>query len=95
MNLGRRSRFSRMTDITVFDRPGNLAIMAGTTILPIDNFQHIDLITAGFHFETQIGVTDLASEADAVKPVRENDRAHCSSIRIIIYQYIAIFGMEY
>jgi len=93
MHLCRLARHSRMTEIAAFDGPGYFSVMASATILTVDNFQHIDLIAARFHLESKICMADLASEADAMKPVRKNDRAHACSLRVIIDQYIAVFGL--
>jgi hypothetical protein len=84
-----------MTNIAILYRPGYLAIMTGTTVLTIDNFQHIDLVTAGFHLEAEVGVTDLATETDTMKPVRKNHRAHAGLIGVIIHQHITILGNDY
>lgn len=91
MYLGRLSRFTRMTDITAFDRPGHFAVMTGPAILAIDNLQHVDLITTSLHFEPEIGVAYLAPEADPVEPVRKHNRSHPGCIGIIIDENVTIF----
>ena len=76
MDMGLGAGFAGMTDIAGFHRPGDLAIVAGAAILAIDNFQHIDIVSARFELETQVGMADLAAKTDTVKPVRENHWPH-------------------
>ncbi len=95
MYLGWLSRYPRMADIAILDGPGYLAIVAGPAILAIDNFQHVNLIAAGFHLETEVGMANLAPETDAMKPMGENYRAHAGSIGVIVNQHVAILGNHY
>jgi len=81
-----------MAQITVLNRPGDVAVVAGAAILAIDDLQHIYLVSAGPEFETQIRVADLAAEPDAMKPVREHDRPHTGLVRIIVHYYVTEFG---
>jgi hypothetical protein len=69
-----------MAEVAVLYRPGNSSIVARTTILTINDFQHIDFITPGFELEPKICVTDFASKPHAVKPMREYNRAHTLTI---------------
>ena len=93
MHLGRLARHARMAEIAAFDGPGYLSVMASAAVLTVDDFQHVDLVAARFHLESKIGMADLASEADAMKPVRKYDRAHTRSLRVIVDQYIAVLGL--
>ena len=94
MDLGLRTRFAGMTDITGLHRPRNLAIVAGAAILAINNFQHIDIVSACFELEAQIGMAYFATETDAMKPVREDNRAHTGCFRIVVDHDIPIFGID-
>jgi hypothetical protein len=95
MHLGRLSWFAGMTDITILDCPGHFTIVTGTAVLTIDNFEHIDLVTPGFHFESEIRMTNLASKTNAMKPVWKNNRAHPGRIGVIVNQHVTILGTNH
>jgi hypothetical protein len=83
-----------MAQVTVFYRPGNVSIMASTTIFTIDDLQHVYFISAGFEFEAKISMAYLAAEPDTVKPVWKNNRSHTGRIRIVIYYNITVFRVR-
>ena len=58
--------------------------MASATVFTVDYFEHIDFIAACFELESEVRMTDLASEPDTMKPVWKNHRAHSSGFRVII-----------
>ena len=84
MHLGRLAGNPGMTDIAIFNRPGDLTVVAGSAEFTIDNFQHVDLVAPGFHLEPEIGVANLATKSNAMKPVRENHRAHTGCVGEIV-----------
>ena len=65
-----------MAEVTVFDRPGNLTVMAHATVFSIDNLTHGDVVGAGSHLEAKLVMTDLAAKAYAVEPVGKDNRPH-------------------
>ena len=92
MHLRRCIRLSGMTDVAVFNRPGDAAIVAGTAIFAVDDFHHVDLVAAGLKFEAKIAVTDFAAKSHAVKPMWKDHRAHARLVGKVIDYDIAIFG---
>ena len=92
VNLGRCIGDARMTEVTIFDGPCNVAVMASTAILAIDNLQHVDAVAARLEFETQVAVTDFAAETYAMKPVREDDRPHARLVGEFVDYDITILG---
>ena len=93
MHLSRSARLGCVTHIAGIYSPGNFSIMAGSAKLAVDDSGHVYIISAGLEFESQIGMADLAGKAYPVKPVRENDRPHARRIRVIVDNYVAIFGL--
>jgi len=83
-----------MAYVAVFYRPGNLSVVACTTKLAIDNFQHINFIATGLELKTQIGMTDLAAKSYTMKPVGEYDRPHPGIIRVVIDNHITILSLS-
>lgn len=92
MDLGGRARFSGMAEFAVFHRPGDFSIMANAAKFTVDNFVHIDVVSPGLEFKADVSVTDFALKSYSVKPVREYRRAHAGFVRVIINDYIAVFG---
>ena len=68
-----------MAQIAVLHRPGDIAVVTGAAIFAINNLQHVDLIASGLELEAEIGMADLATEADPVEPVGKDDRAHAGA----------------
>ena len=95
MYLCRFPRLARMTKIAIFDRPGHFPVMAGAAVFAVDYLEHIDFISARFKLESEVRVTDFASEADSMKPVWKNHRAHSRGFRVIIDQYIAVLRIRH
>ena len=91
MHLGLEVLLTGMTQITVLDVPGDLAVMAGTTETPIDDIGHLDLVTACLELEAKVSMANLAGEADTVKPVRENYRSYTGLGGIIIDYDVTVF----
>jgi len=91
VHLSRRTWLARMAHVAIFYRPGNLAIVTGTTKLTVNNFGHVDFIATRLELEAKIGVAYLASKAHAVEPVRKNDGAHAGFFSIVVNDDITIF----
>lgn len=83
-----------MAEIAVLDRPCDVAVVASPTIFTIDNFQHVDLVAPGFELEAQVAVAHLATEADAVKPVREDHRTHACFVGELVDYDISILRVR-
>jgi len=81
-----------MTQDAVFYRPGNLAIVTRTTELSLDDLVHVDVVAASLELESEVGMANLATEAYAMEPVREDHRAHASGIRIIVDYHVSVFS---
>jgi hypothetical protein len=95
MYLCRFSGLAGMTKIAIFDRPGYFPVMAGAAVFTVDYLEHIDFVSARFKLEPEIRVTDFAPEADTMKPVWKNYRAHSRGFRKIIDQYIAVLRIRH
>ena len=80
VHLRRMTGFTGVADIAVFDRPCNFTIVTGAAVFSVNDFQHIDLITTGFHLEAEIGMANLATEPNTVEPMRKNNRAHAGIV---------------
>jgi hypothetical protein len=66
--------------------------MAFTTILPLDDLDHANLIGTGPHHE-DIRVADLALKPDPMKPVGENHRGHLGLLSLPVHDNIPILGL--
>ena len=64
--------------------------MTGTTKLAINDFQHADVVAARLESKPKVPMADLAPKANAVKPVRKNDRAHARVVGIFINNDVAV-----
>lgn len=82
-----------MTELAVFDRPCDIAIVAGTAVLTINDLDHVYFIRTGLECEAQITVADLAAKTDAMKPVWKHYRPHASIFREFVDDDIAVFGL--
>ena len=80
VHLGRCIRLPGMAELAVFDRPCDIAIVAGTAVLAIDDLDHVYFIRTSLEREAQIAVADLAAKPDAMKPVRKYHRSHASIV---------------
>src|SRR5210317_940061 len=80
MDLCWRVRLPGVAQLAVLDRPGDITIMTGTTVLAIYDLHHVDFIATGFERESQVAVANLAAKTNTMKPVRENDRSHAGII---------------
>ncbi|MCM2307105.1 MAG: hypothetical protein NDI91_06515 [Sulfuritalea sp.] len=91
-NSGRQAALAGVTEIALVRRPGNLAVVTCAAKTSLDNIRHLEIIAADAHLEPKLGVTHLASEADAMKPVRKNHRTHTFLFGPTIQHDISIFG---
>jgi hypothetical protein len=83
-----------MAKVTVFYRPGHIAIVTGTAILTVDYAQHVDGVPACLELEAEISMADFAAKSNSVKPVRKDDGAHAGIIRELVYYDVTIFGVR-
>jgi hypothetical protein len=66
--------------------------MALATILSIIDIRHQYIVGADAHLVSGFVVACRAFEADAMEPVREDNRAHAFIFRMIVEYHIAVFG---
>jgi hypothetical protein len=92
MNVCRRAGDSRVAQVAIFDRPRNVTIMAGTTVLPVNNANHINFTGAGFELKSEIAVTGIATKAYTMKPVREYNRTHARIASELVQNDVPIFS---
>jgi len=90
-NTGFQSRFTRMAEVTFLHGPGDLAIMAHTAILTVDDFSHVYLVRPGTHFKPQLMMTHLAAKSDSMKPVRKDYRTHIVGLGKPVQDHVGIF----
>ena len=83
-----------MTEIAVIYGPGDLAVVTGAAELAVDDSLHGHIIGAHTHFETQFVMTDPALKADAMEPVRINDRPDPFLLRVSVKHDIRIFRFD-
>ena len=91
MYLRLAAGYSRMTEIAVLDRPCNVAVVAAAAVFAVDNLQHADIISSGLKLKPQIIMTDLATKADAVEPMWEDDRAHAGIFGVLVDHDVTVF----
>src|SRR3989337_275965 len=82
-----------MTPVTIKRRPGYPPVMTFSTILPLDNLSHIDIIGSLSH-DKDIFMTNLAFKPDPVEPVRKYDRRHSGLLCIFIQRKVRIFRLR-
>ena len=80
-----------MAQITLLRPPSVSVVMASAAKLSFPDVCHEYIVGTGAHFETDFTVAYIAFEADAVKPVRKDHRAHSSFFRSLVEYYITIF----
>jgi hypothetical protein len=66
--------------------------MAGATVLTVNNMEHVHFVPTSLEFKSKVGMTDLASETNPMKPMRKNYWTHAGFIRKVVNHYIAIFS---
>lgn len=66
--------------------------MALAAKLSIVDVRHQYIVGADAHLESGLVVACRAFEADAMEPVREDNRAHAFLFRPIVEYHIAVFG---
>jgi hypothetical protein len=81
-----------MTEVAILYRPSNFTVMACTTKLPVDYFDHIDFVSAGLKRKAKIGMADLAAKTYPMKPMGKNNRTHPRSVRVIVDHNVAVLG---
>ena len=81
-----------MTQVAVLHGPGESAVVTSTAILPVHDLDHIDIVAASFELEAEIAMAYFAGEADAVKPVWKYHGSNVLCIRVVVDDYIAVFG---
>jgi hypothetical protein len=86
-----QATLARVTQIAFIGCPGNVAIVTGATEASVDDIRHREVITANAHLESEFGVANLATEADAVKPMRKYHRAHAFLLRTTVEDHVGIF----
>lgn len=91
--LSRSAALTGMTQVAVFYRPGEDAVMAGAAILPVYDLDHVDIISARLELEAEIAMAHFAGEADAVKPVREYHGPDILYVSVVVDDHIAVFGL--
>jgi hypothetical protein len=67
--------------------------MASAAELAIYDVCHDYFVGASAHFEPYFGMTYIAFEADAMKPMRKDYRAHAFFFRSVVENNISIFGI--
>jgi hypothetical protein len=83
---------TRVTQVAILRRPGDLPVVTHSTELAIDDLFHRDLVGARTHLEAQLVVTDLASISDSVEPVGKDDGANAFLLRLPIDDYVSILA---
>lgn len=94
LDTGFQTRPTRVAEVAILHRPGDFAIVAHTTELPVDDGIHGDVVGAGAHLKTQFTMADLAAKTHPVKPMWKNDRSHAFRLSPIIEYDIAILSLE-
>ena len=92
MHLCRRPRVTRVAEFAIFDRPGDVTVVAGAAVLPVDDLHHVDVIAARLESEAQVSVTDLAAKSNAMKPVWKDNRAHLGVAGVLVEYNVPVFG---
>ena len=87
-----QTTLSRVADITTIRRPGNITVVAGAAERAVRNVRHIEVIAADTHLETELMVTDLATEPDTMEPVRKYHRAQAFLFGTPVEDNIRILG---
>ena len=89
-NPGRHTGPSGMTQITVLRRPGDLTVVTGATELALTDLVHGYLIGSNAHLETQLQMTDTTLVANAMEPVRKDNRSYPLAVRTPVEHDISI-----
>ena len=82
---------ARMAEIAVFKPPRHLVIMTHAAELALGEICHGDIVGAGAHFECELVMAHLATEANAVKPMGKNHWAHTSLVGMVVEHDVAVF----
>src|SRR4030065_845167 len=91
-NAAFQAGLSGMAQIAALRPPGDSVIVAHAAEFAVDDFRHEHIVSAGAHFETEFRMADLAAEADAMKPVREDHRPHAFLLRTLVEHHVPVFG---
>jgi hypothetical protein len=81
-----------MAAVAVEGGPGDLAIVAFATKLPLDDLDHADLIGSGPHDE-DVGVANLTLKPDTMKPVREDHGGHLGLFGLPVHDNISVLRL--
>jgi len=81
--------------MTIIDRPGDLAIVAHTTVLTVNDLAHGNFISSHAHFKSKFMMTNLAAKPNPMKPVWKNNRAHIILFSHSIQYDIRILGTNH
>lgn len=66
--------------------------MAHAAVFTLGNFAHRNIIASGAHLEPQFVMTDFATKANAVEPVREYNRSHAFFFCTFVDHDVTILG---
>lgn len=92
-NAGFQPGLAGMTEIAVFNRPGDVTVVAGTAEFAVDDFLHGHIIGAHAHFEAQFVMAHPALKADTVEPVRIDYGPNAFLLRAPVEYDICIFRL--
>lgn len=76
--------------MAMFQTPSGLFVVTHAAELAIQDGGHGDVVSPHLHFETEFVMTHLAAEADAVKPVRIDDRPDPFGLGVLIEDDIGV-----
>jgi len=65
MHLRWRVRHAGVAEFTILNGPGHVTVVASSAILAVDDFHHVDIVTAGFELKAEIAVAHLAAKANS------------------------------
>lgn len=82
----------RVAQIAFLRPPGVSVVMAGAAEFSILDICHGYIVGTRAHLETDFSVTYIAFEADAMKPVRKDNRAHPGFFCPLVEYYVPVFG---
>ena len=87
---GFQTRLPRMTQATVLRRPGNIAVMTRAAKLAADYAFHCHVVPARLHPDIEVNMTRRTTIANAVKPMRKNDRPNTLLFGALIDDYVSV-----
>ena len=81
-----------MAQLAILRAPGDIVVMAFTTKSTFDDVCHQNVVGARAYLKSNFSMTNPATKADAVKPVREDYWSHASLFRSLVKHHITVFG---